>query len=240
LPNGRDGHQPTGDGTPDGVRPVAPDAAPIAFFDADGTLTTTTGIFGFLRHHLLAHGRDPHEYERLRHRLRTMTEQGRSREETNRAYFRYYAGADAAETAALAAAWCRADLASGHLHPKVADRLRGHQSLGHRTVIVSGSFPALLRPLADHLGIDGIHCTRPRIRDGRYTGELDGPPMIGAAKAAAVREETSARGVDPADCYAYGDHTSDLPMLLAVGRAVAVDGDPGLRREASARGWELI
>ena len=48
-----------------------------------------------------------------------------------------------------------------------------------------------------------------------------------------------ASGVDLSRCTFYTDSMSDLPVLEAVGRPVAVHPDPRLRREASRRGWEI-
>jgi phosphoserine phosphatase len=62
------------------------------------------------------------------------------------------------------------------------------------------------------------------------TGGLVGEPCIGEAKRAAVRAELRSRpDVDPARCYAYGDHVSDLPMLAEVGNPVVVGGSARLR-----------
>ena len=43
------------------------------------------------------------------------------------------------------------------------------------------------------------------------------------------------RGYDLAQCFAYSDSASDLPMLEAVGRPVAVNPEPELRRSPWAR-----
>ena len=39
---------------------------------------------------------------------------------------------------------------------------------------------------------------------------------------------------------AYSDSINDLPLLLAVDRAVAVDPDAGLRKESLERSWEIL
>jgi phosphoserine phosphatase len=69
----------------------------------------------------------------------------------------------------------------------------------------------------------------PLVRDGRYTGEVV-RPMIGEGKREAVlallRDHPG--GVDPRECYAYGDHPSDLPMLECVGNPRVVGGNPDL------------
>ena len=67
------------------------------------------------------------------------------------------------------------------------------------------------------LGADRVVATRMVVADGRYTGEIEfyaygreqgrGDPRAGRASA----------GYDLADCYAYSDSVTDLPMLEAVG-----------------------
>ncbi len=118
--------------------------------------------------------------------------------------------------------------------------LREHQRNGDIVILVSGSFPALLAPVADHLGTDETWCTSPEILAGRYTGRLAGLPMIGLRKADAVIMSATAYGTDPRNCVAYGDHSSDLPMLEAVGDAVVIGGDEDLPERARRRGWRLL
>jgi hypothetical protein len=48
-----------------------------------------------------------------------------------------------------------------------------------------------------------------------------------------------AGGYDLADCYAYSDSITDLPMLEAVGNPTVVNPDRALRKIAVERGWPL-
>ncbi|MFI5809206.1 HAD family hydrolase [Streptomyces sp. NPDC051561] len=213
----------------------------IAFFDVDGTLTAGTTLFRFLRHYLAARGHGAHEYDERRQRLAAMTAVGIPRERTNRAYFDNFRGAEAATVTRLAQEWFEAERRlGGFFHQPVLAALREHRRRGDRTVLVSGSFPACLGPLAEHLGVDDVWCTPPEIVNGRYTGGLLGPPMIGDAKADAVRLCASAHRIPPDACVAYGDHLSDLPMLRATGTAVVVGRDPELLAHAATRSWGLL
>ncbi|MFJ8308559.1 MULTISPECIES: HAD family hydrolase [unclassified Streptomyces] len=213
----------------------------IAYFDVDGTLTTGTSLFQFLDYYLTATGQPPQTYQQARQKLKAMTAMGVSREETNRSYFDNLAGAHAADVADLAREWFQAELSqSGYFNPYTVKALFEHQAAGHMTVLVSGSFPALLKPIATHLGIDETWCTAPEISQGRYTGRLAAPPMIGRRKADAVRTSASVHQADLGECTAYGDHVSDLPMLETTGHAVVVGGDDDLRKTAQARGWLLL
>ncbi|MEU6669332.1 HAD-IB family hydrolase [Streptomyces sp. NPDC046727] len=213
----------------------------LAFFDVDGTLTTGTTLFRFLRYYLAAQGQRPDVYEQCRQRLKAMTAVGVPREATNRAYFTNFRGADSTAVSDLGRAWFERELSQGgFLNPSAVDALNRHRSRGDTVVFVSGSFPAVLRPIAEHLGVTDVWATAPEIADGRYTGELLGTPMIGAAKADAARLAASVHGVSLADCSAYGDHLSDLPLLNAVGAPVAVAGDPRLDQHARLHRWTVL
>ena len=43
-----------------------------------------------------------------------------------------------------------------------------------------------------------------------------------------------------ADCRAYSDSITDLPLLEAVGHPTAVNPDRALRRVAEERGWPIL
>lgn len=212
-----------------------------AFFDVDGTLTTSTSMFRFLAFYLAAMGHPRRQFDEQVRELRAMAAVGCARDITNRAYFANLRGLDAGVVADVARSWFAAELATGgYYHEPTVAKLRRHQERGDHVVLVSGSFPALLHPIAADLGVVDVWCTRPEISRGRYTGELAGPPMIGGAKGDAVLQITAQRGIDPFDCAAYGDHVSDMPLLKAVGKAYVVGGDTALRSAARVCGWRLL
>jgi HAD superfamily hydrolase (TIGR01490 family) len=114
-------------------------------------------------------------------------------------------------------------------HESVYAALRAHRAGGADLVLVSGAFAPIVGPIAEHIGARYVEVTRLVVAGGRYTGELLGPPVIGAMKAQRVRRLLRAHPeVAAADCYAYGDHLSDLPMLAAVGHPQIVGGDRAL------------
>ncbi|MDJ1132030.1 HAD family hydrolase [Streptomyces iconiensis] len=218
----------------------APAPRGAAFFDVDGTLTRGTTLFRFLEYRFASEGRAAHTYRHERQRLRAMTAGGLPRTETSRAYFASYEGLDASYVAQLAAEWFRGELAHGKfLHEPTVSALREHQAAGEPVVLVSGSFPAALAPLARHLRVDAVLATEPEIVGDLYSGRVH-TPMIGSAKAEAARSWARARGVDLTASTAYGDHSSDLPLLELSGHAVLVGGEPELRERARWEGWRQL
>lgn len=218
----------------------SPPGRPAALFDVDETLVVLRSMLRFLAYQRAAAGRPAAEYELVERRMRSMVAAGVPREEVNRAYYRLFAGHRVSDLMALGEQWFAAEQARGEVfHPAAYQALRGHARDGHLTVLVSGSLPACLVPIARAAGADLTLCTEQEVRAGRYTGELV-TPMIGEHKATAVRALAAERGLDLAGSYAYGDHPSDLPMLELVGCPVVVGGDPEMVGTAARRGWARL
>jgi phosphoserine phosphatase len=75
---------------------------------------------------------------------------------------------------------------------------------------------------------------------GLHTGRSLGEVCFGAGKLRLARAFAEGRGVSLADCTFYTDSYSDLPMLEAVGRPVAVNPDRRLLRRAERAGWPVL
>ena len=117
--------------------------------------------------------------------------------------------------------------------------LDAHKAAGRDVFIVSTSGQEMVGPIAVMLGASGIIATQMRHSDGRYTGEMDFY-AYGEGKAARIRQLATERGYALADCFAYSDSVTDLPMLESVGHPHAVNPDRQLRRAALARGWPVL
>ncbi|MBS2964375.1 HAD-IB family hydrolase [Actinocrinis puniceicyclus] len=217
-----------------------PGARCAAFFDVDETLVVDKTMFSFLRFHFGACGYGDGLYERKAAWLRRCSALGAPRQQVNRAYYRLYAGASSASLAAQGRSWFAARCArGGFFHQPAVDALRGHLARGHEVILVSGSFFACLDPIAGRLGAGDVLCTAPIVEGGRLTGEVD-EPMIGEAKARAALAWMARHGIDPADCYAYGDHASDLALLRSVGNPIAVGDDPLLAAHVLENGGRRL
>ena len=131
------------------------------------------------------------------------------------------------------------ELISPLVYEEATTLIAEHHDAGRDVVIVSASGAEVVEPIGALLGADHVVATRMVVADGRYTGDIDFY-AYGANKAVAIRELAEARGYDLAECYAYSDSATDLPMLEEVGHPCAVNADKALRREAVARDWPLL
>jgi HAD superfamily hydrolase (TIGR01490 family) len=219
---------------------VTPPPRGAALFDIDETLITIKSMFRFLAYALAAQNRSA-EYDPVERDLRVMAAAGVSREVGCRRFYRALTGMDRDLLAELGREWFDVERARGGLfHASTLEALQAHRRAGDLIVLVSGSFPACLDPLAHHVNADVLLCTRPRFdRSGRYSGEVD-RPMIGETKAAAVRNSAALYGLDLSRTVAYGDHVSDVPLLELAGSAAVLDHDGSLAGHARARGWRVL
>jgi HAD superfamily hydrolase (TIGR01490 family) len=213
---------------------VTPVVRSIVFCDVDETLIGCKSLFDFQHYYLTEKCGDPgaRRAERTRRDFLARAASGMPREHANREYYRVWEGERAAEVEQAAERWWGVrSKQPGFLIAATLAELTEHRAAGAAIVLVSGSFPAVLRPVAEHVGATRILCTVPQISAGRFTGRVDGAPMIGEAKREAVREVLRSHpSADSARCFAYGDHVSDLPMLSEVGHPVVVGAAPDVLR----------
>jgi HAD superfamily hydrolase (TIGR01490 family) len=126
------------------------------------------------------------------------------------------------------------------LWPRSIDRLKHHLELGHEVWLVSAAPVELVEAIAQDLGANGALGTIVGHKDGVLTGELVGDPLHGKDKLKAVEKLAKERGINLKDSWGYSDSLNDLPLLSAVGHAVAVNPDSMLKKYALAAGWEII
>ena len=111
-----------------------------------------------------------------------------------------------------------------------------HLDAGQRVWLVTATPVELALIIARRLGLTGALGTVAESVDGHYTGRLVGEILHGPAKAHAVRALAVREGLDLRRCTAYSDSVNDVPMLSAVGTAVAVNPDAELRDIAKEHG----
>jgi len=216
-------------------------ASAVAVFDLDGTIMSTNVVEQYLWARLpeLSPLDKLVEVGEVVGRLPgyLLTEQ-RDRGSFLRAVYRRYRGLDLAELEQ------RVDTTmSGFIldrvSPEAVRRIEEHRAAGHTTILITGAVSVLTRPLRDlfdvilaaELGVDA---------DGRATGYLATPPLVGESRAAWLTHYASLQGIDLSKSFAYADSHSDLPMLSSVGNPVAVSPDISLMRAAQRNQWSIV
>jgi len=130
------------------------------------------------------------------------------------------------------------DLIDPLVYAEAVELFEEHRAAGRHVVIVSSSGEEVVGPIGEMLGVDHVIATRMQVEDGCYTGDI-AFYAYGENKAVAIAELAAQRGWDLADCYAYSDSATDIPMLAAVGHPVAVNPDKALRKHAADNDWPV-
>lgn len=212
-----------------------------AFFDVDETVVSVKSMFVFLRYWLERRDGNDIAYQKAIDDIRVLVENGAHRTEINRTYYRLFTGVPYVDLLAAGRDWYCEYRKSPHAFvSSTLSAIAWHQDRGHLIVLVSGSFRACLEPLAMDVLADRVVCTEPIVDGrGRLTGEIV-KPMIGTNKADAVARTIEALDLIAAECFCYGDHSSDLPMLSQVGHPRVVGEDPVLLEHARRNGWPVL
>lgn len=215
-----------------------------AFFDVDETLINLKSMLSFQSFY---HRRCWGELQgavldrQLCSRFEAMMADGADRSRLNAAFFQEFQGRAPAEVSALACEWFeQVRHAKDFFIAPVLALLQGHQRDGVEPVFVSGSSVEILQPLAKLLNVSHVLANRLEVAQGLYTGRLMPPQTIAAGKQEAIQTFLEQHQAHAADCFGYGDHLSDLPLLETVGHPTVVARDPKLIAVAQARGWPLI
>jgi HAD superfamily hydrolase (TIGR01490 family) len=144
------------------------------------------------------------------------------------------------ETIAALVADTLTDVIDPIVYAEALELIQEHRAAGRLVFLVSASPEEIVKPLGAYLGVDRVIASRARLDDlGRYTGEVDFY-AYGPYKAEAVEAVAEELDLDLADCFAYSDSVTDLPLLRSVGHPFAVNPDRDLARVAKLEGWPVL
>lgn len=218
-----------------------------AFFDVDGTLTTTRVWQGIMRYYKSHQERRFTHYAFLAyhyplyfiHRLGLISESGFRAPWAGHLgwYFRGYQISEGYQIWD----WIVGEFMVDKWRLDTREMLATHQKAGDLVMLVSGGPVPLLRRIASELGVDHVVGTEFAVLEGRYTGRTAGPVCLEAYKEYLSKAYLTDNGyqIDFQSSYAYADSISDQALLEMVGNPVAVYPFDELRALAQRRGWRL-
>ena len=106
--------------------------------------------------------------------------------------------------------------------------------LGHTVAVVSGGFIDVIAPLLKELNIKHFKANTLGVENGVLTGEVTGPVIDRAAKAAALHEFAALESISMEQTIAIGDGANDLDMIAAAGLGIAFNAKPAVKAAADS------
>jgi HAD superfamily hydrolase (TIGR01490 family) len=129
----------------------------------------------------------------------------------------------------------------GLYRPGALAALNEHRAQGHTLALLTTSSLYMAERVGEALGFDSLLCSRFEVdAQGRFTGRPDGALCFGEGKLHHAQALADSLQVSLGDCAFYTDSVTDAPVLEVVGRPVAVNPDPRLRRLAARKGWAIV
>ncbi|MDP2153783.1 MAG: HAD family hydrolase [Methylotenera sp.] len=126
---------------------------------------------------------------------------------------------------------------------KAQDLVDTHKAAGDLCVVITATNSFVTKPIATAYGIEHLIGTDPEMKDGQYTGGVQGVPSFQEGKVTRIDDWLKARGQQLGDfskSYFYSDSHNDLPLMKLVTNPVAVDADPTLTAYAEQNQWPHI
>jgi putative phosphoserine phosphatase/1-acylglycerol-3-phosphate O-acyltransferase len=130
--------------------------------------------------------------------------------------------------------------AADRVYAEVRELVAIHRQRGHTVVLTSSATIHHVRPLAEALGVDDVVCTDVEVVDGRLTGEVIGPVLVGNAKAAAIEKFVASHGIDLSRSHAYASGSDAVPLLSLAGAPHPVNPVGELAVTANRNAWQAV
>lgn len=118
------------------------------------------------------------------------------------------------------------------LNPGAKELVQYAQDMGWKTLLVSGGFTFFTNKIQELLQLDEAHSNTLEIIDGYLTGNVIGPIVDGAAKAAFVQRACERLGLSPKSALVMGDGSNDLPMMAIAGLSIGYQPKPIVQEKA--------
>lgn len=181
----------------------------IAAFDFDGTITYRDTLFSFL---IFVKG--PFKtFFYLFLKLPILIGYifgGASRQSTKENILKeFFGGMAFQDLSSLGVAFAEGPL-NRHLKSEAMERVKWHQGLGHRCILISASLTIYLNAWAKKHGFDEVIASELEVEDGVVTGRLKGLNCWGPEKTRRLKELLKGT---PFTLYAYGNSRGDKELL---------------------------
>ncbi|MCK5727992.1 MAG: HAD family hydrolase [Methylococcales bacterium] len=115
-----------------------------------------------------------------------------------------------------------------------------HRQQGDTLLVITATNRFITEPIVNLYGIKHLLATTPELKNGAYTGKVEGIPCFQSGKVTLLEQWLKTSSETLVDSYFYSDSHNDLPLLKQVDHPVAVDPDEKLQAAAVESNWPII
>lgn len=209
-----------------------------ALFDFDGTLIAGLSVVQFMREQVRQRKLSLDDARGMVANTAKLLAKRASFSELFNASCELLAGADEQEYAEFGRDVYEKRIAK-LIYPEARALIREHQARGHTVAILSSATPYQVWPAAEDLGVEIVRTTELDVRNGAFTGAIEGDVLWGEGKLNAARKLARSEGFKLENAFFYSDSDEDVPLLESVGRPRVLNPNKKLAKEAKARGWSV-
>ncbi|MFZ0522795.1 MAG: HAD family phosphatase [Candidatus Acidiferrales bacterium] len=237
---------------------IAPQQNIAAFFDVDGTLLPAPTVEWRFIGYLLA--RDEISTAQvarwLTHFAKTILRNPQEATEGNKYYL-------TGINTSLANDWERTLAPTSTYEDSLAlfepalERIAWHHTQGHQIFLITGTLAPLAQILANRIATQlqapiEVQATKLEVKpqgwhshswlcsETQWTGRRASQHMSKKAKADALKTIAATHNINLAQSYAYGNTSSDIPMLESVGHPKAINPKTRFAEIAKKRHWPIL
>jgi phosphoserine phosphatase len=118
------------------------------------------------------------------------------------------------------------------LSPGAERMIEGVKRAGLKILLVSGGFTHVTEKLKTRLGLDYVRSNTLVVKNGKFTGELEGRIVNADGKREALLSVRDEIGATKEQIIAIGDGANDLKFMGEAGVSIAYHAKPVVRKEA--------
>jgi len=126
------------------------------------------------------------------------------------------------------------------IRPSIIKEIQFHEKQGGHIVLLSASLPYICEPIAKHIGIKTIICSKMEIKNKLFTGKLIGNICIGDEKKIRAEDYCKQKAFKLSNAFCYGDSITDQHVLNLIGNPICVEPDKKLQKLAIKKNWKII
>ncbi len=211
----------------------------IAFFDLDHTILTTSSGRLFIKYAFDNNLLNRMDMVKgfsigLIHRLGFIDTEGMIKR-----WAKKYKGEPEQETIDISKKWFN-EIVVNYFRDSVFREINYHKENSGRIVILSAATKYVCDEVKEYLKLDDVICTKLKIENGKFTGDLVGRYCYGKEKQIKALEYCSNNGYSLKDSFYYGDSCADRYILESVDHPVCVEPDWRLKKLANRMNWKII